>query len=147
MTDRPRLELFVPALPLSRIVRGKFVREPWVGFYVSDIFRQSRARKARWESWRAWVRFHAQTQIGRRWEPVPSAGWSVTTQAVFPHRRHGDVENVHKGLVDILVGRRRHSPRGTFLFLEDRDLAGDFGAPQYDRARPGVHVTIEEVHP
>lgn len=154
-----RVTFTIPSMTISvrrrRKVAGelltKWTPEEWIGFYVADIWRLPAKRKIRARQWRHHVqaftlRELTRTEDGRcllRNRPRIPTGVSITTQAYFATRVHGDTENVHKGLVDALVGREGKGGRGRFLLLDDKEIAGSYGPQQYDKARPRVEVTIE----
>ena len=150
-----RLDFFVPALfhltyrKATKNLPSRAVKSLRVGGYQAHLRLRDRDDQRFAAQWRARVQeaaFAAARAAGWR-DPVPSRGWCVMTHATFSTGSHFDAENVHKGLVDCLVGRTGHSSKGTGLFLEDRDLAGYFDTPivaseGMPRACIGVQVTI-----
>lgn len=150
-----RINLIVPAMPWRffrkdrKTGRHELVEELHIGGFVDSRFQKDIDRLRRFNSWKQWATVRLAEELRRAGyrdpSPMPSAGWKVTTAAFFPTGIHVDPCNVHKLIEDVLVGRRGKSSTGRFLFLEDRNLAGEYRPPVVDPVAPRVEVTIERV--
>ena len=142
------LDFIIPALVLVKARRGgKIAKTRWIGYHASDVKRQGRAILEQHLVWRRHVQMRAMAATaGPTWNisgNLSPRGWHVVTQAFFATETHADAENVHKGVVDALVGRVGASSAGRCLFLDDKDLAGTFLTPGIDPVNPRVWVRVE----
>lgn len=135
-----KIKIVIPALQVGKSL--------YIGGYIAMIRRQKQTTQAKHERWkRHCFEYLDAALMAEGWDgmPVSSEGYKVTTACYFENRRHFDPLNVQKGIEDILVWRKGKSSKGTFYFKEDKNLAGEYMAPQYDRQNPRIEVTIERI--
>ena len=137
------MKTYTLTIPALRIAEGSRTKH-WIGFYVSHIYKQPRRVQLRHKAWvhHVWSCIRAHPQL-KRIRGMNADGWRVSTQAYFASKTHADAENVHKGLVDALVLREGKSSIGSGIFTSDKQLAGAYGAPMYDKENPRIDVVIE----
>lgn len=137
----------VPAMTIcSDTAKGRNITSGWVGGYVTNQ-RPWNAAKMKERGWRDHVQWAFRQALVRRHEHMPTEphsakGWTLFTRAYFKSKVHADPCNVHKAIEDALVGRIGSSPRGRFFFAEDKNLAGYFDVPHYDKKNPRVQVWL-----
>lgn len=144
-----RLTLTVPAMTSCGGTRnGAWRTTGWIGYYCANKQRPWDKANKRYAAWKDHVWAHVRSQLPQsllRNAPLDARGWRICTQAYCRTRTHADAENIHKALVDALVGRTRSRRHGTRLFRDDKHLAGAFEACRYDRENPRVVVRIERM--
>lgn len=156
--DHQKIQIVIPAMRLMtarpkkhRYDRTAITYRPYIGGYTSNPHKMRGSdpgRVDRWQAWREHARGHitkALTELGAMPpSPISSKGWRVTVEPFHQDGRHCDGTNVLKGLEDVLVWREKYGG-GTFVFTDDKYLAGEYWAPQYDYTNPRVILTIERI--
>lgn len=117
----------------------------WIGYYITRAKPWSKEAK-RYVAWKQYVQtcFDLGTTFSRG-DSVRDENVLLWTQAYFYSRSHADVTNVHKGVEDALVDRRKHSSKGTFVLTSDKSLAGVMGGAKYDKAHPRLVVRLYDI--
>ncbi|AFZ67099.1 RusA family crossover junction endodeoxyribonuclease [Deinococcus peraridilitoris] len=142
------LTFTIPALPCWRRTKDKLtgkVRErrdlpqvlKLVGYYSKGKV-PNWVRSKEYDAWKDHVRLFAPLRIKRLNPRDKSSRVQVDVFCYFPSANHSDPENIRKGIVDALFGRRQGK--------DDQWVFGYHHWPEYDGRQPRVevHVTIHD---